>query len=111
MTAIQKLYITGISKPAGGNPISQRYGVLFLGFLVDANSGVILDVEVNAICAVTSSFLSQLLVGLSFDTQMEEMLFRVQKRYLGHSQKSILVAIKHANSKWIRWKSTQARPV
>ena len=98
------VYITGISRPTTGNPIAQRYGVLFLGFLVDAHTGVILDVGVNAICSITSTFLSQLFVGYSLSTQVDEMLRRVQDRYWGHSQKSILVAVKHAHEKWNRWK-------
>ena len=66
MSVPQTLYITGISRPATENPISQRHRVLFLAFLVDAKTGTILEVEVNALCQITSSFLSQLLVGYSF---------------------------------------------
>ena len=72
MSVPQTLYITGISRPATENPISQRHRVLFLAFLVDAKTGTILEVEVNALCQITSSFLSQLLVGYSFSTQVEE---------------------------------------
>ena len=71
MSVPQTLYITGISRPATENPISQRHRVLFLAFLVDAKTGTILEVEVNALCQITSSFLSQLLVGYSFSTQVE----------------------------------------
>ena len=90
MSVPQTLYITGISRPATENPISQRHRVLFLAFLVDAKTGPILEVEVNALCQITSSFLSQLLVGYSFSTQVEEMLHQVEARYWGHSRKSIL---------------------
>ena len=68
MSVPQTLYITGISRPATENPISQRHRVLFLAFLVDAKTGTILEVEVNALCQITSSFLSQLLVATAFHT-------------------------------------------
>ena len=90
---------------------SQRHRVLFLAFLVDAKTGTILEVEVNALCQITSSFLSQLLVGYSFSTQVEEMLHQVEARYWGHSRKSILVAIKQAHTKWINWSSGHRSPL
>ena len=102
MSVPQTLYITGISRPATENPISQRHRVLFLAFL---------EVEVNALCQITSSFLSQLLVGYSFSTQVEEMLHQVEARYWGHSRKSILVAIKQAHTKWINWSSGHRSPL
>ena len=111
MSVPQTLYITGISRPATENPISQRHRVLFLAFLVDAKTGTILEVEVNALCQITSSFLSQLLVGYSFTTQVEEMLHQVEARYWGHSRKSILVAIKQAHTKWINWSSGHRSPL
>lgn len=83
MSVPQTLYITGISRPATENPISQRHRVLFLAFLVDAKTGTILEVEVNALCQITSSFLSQLLVGYSFSTQVEEMLHQGRGPLLG----------------------------
>ena len=43
MSVPQTLYITGISRPATENPISQRHRVLFLAFLVDAKTGTILE--------------------------------------------------------------------
>lgn len=98
-------------RPATENPISQRHRVLFLAFLVDAKTGTILEVEVNALCQITSSFLSQLLVGYSFSTQVEEMLHQVEARYWGHSRKSILVAIKQAHTKWINWSSGHRSPL
>ena len=52
MSVPQTLYITGISRPATENPISQRHRVLFLAFLVDAKTGTILEVEVNALCQI-----------------------------------------------------------
>ena len=54
MSVPQTLYITGISRPATENPISQRHRVLFLAFLVDAKTGTILEVEVNALWWATA---------------------------------------------------------
>ena len=87
MSVPQTLYITGISRPATENPISQRHRVLFLAFLVDAKTGTILEVQV------------------------EEMLHQVEARYWGHSRKSILVAIKQAHTKWINWSSGHRSPL
>lgn len=94
-----------------GLPQKIPFPSVFLAFLVDAKTGTILEVEVNALCQITSSFLSQLLVGYSFSTQVEEMLHQVEARYWGHSRKSILVAIKQAHTKWINWSSGHRSPL
>ena len=73
MSVPQTLYITGISRPATENPISQRHRVLFLAFLVDAKTGTILEVES---CALPDNQLLPVSAsgGYSFSTQVEEML-------------------------------------
>ena len=110
MSVPQTLYITGISGLPQKIPFPSAIGFCFLPSWW-MQTGTILEVEVNALCQITSSFLSQLLVGYSFSTQVEEMLHQVEARYWGHSRKSILVAIKQAHTKWINWSSGHRSPL
>ena len=55
MSVPQTLYITGISRPATENPISQRHRVLFLAFLVDAKTGGQCALPDNQLLPVSAS--------------------------------------------------------
>ena len=119
MSVPQTLYITGISRPATENPISQRHRVLFLAFLVDAKTGTILEVDVKtALAAVMKSAGTIRMTaarGGSLKAETNNMRIaspdQVEARYWGHSRKSILVAIKQAHTKWINWSSGHRSPL
>lgn len=99
------LYIVGNSKSQMNNPITQLYGQFFISFIVDQNTGAILDAECNAIISITNKFVEDIFIGENMNTDYEAIKCRIIKRYLGSSQKAILVAFKDAQKKYHDYKS------
>lgn len=103
------LYIIGNSKSQMNNPITQMYGQFFIGFIVDGASSTIIDVECNAIISLTNKVLKDILTGKKLAKDYDTIKDLINKRYLGSSQKAILVAFKDAQKKYLDFKS--GRPV
>lgn len=99
------LYIIGNSKSQQNNPITQLYGQFFIGFVVENSTGIIIDVECNAIITLTNKFLQDIFIGEKISTDYEALKDRIVNRYLGSSQKAILVAFKDAQKKYLDYKS------
>ena len=99
------LYIVGNSKSQMNNPITQVYGQFFIGFIVEYESGKIIDVECNAIISLTNNILKDILIGENITMDHETIKNHINKRYLGSSQKAILVAFRDAQKKYIDFKS------
>ncbi|HYF83144.1 MAG TPA: DUF3870 domain-containing protein [Clostridia bacterium] len=103
------LYIIGNSKSQMNNPITQMYGQFFIGFIVENESGNIIDVECNAIITLTNNILKDILIKENMATDYATVKARVTRRYLGSSQKAILVAFKDAQKKYLDFK--RGKPV
>jgi hypothetical protein len=99
------LYIIGNSKSQQNNPITQLYGQFFIGFVVDSATGTIIDVECNAIIELTNKFLQDIFIGERISSDYEDLKAKITRRYLGSSQKAILVAFKDAQKKFLDFKS------
>lgn len=99
------LYIVGNSKSQQNNPITQLYGQFMMGFLVDSQTGNIIEVESNAILTLTNKFVEDFFVGKNMVSDFESIRSNITKRYLGSSQKAILVALKDAQKKYLDYKS------
>lgn len=99
------LYIVGNSKSQMNNPITQVYGQFFIGFIVESKSGEIIDIECNAIISLTNNILKDILIGENITTDYDTIKNRIINRYLGSSQKAILVAFKDAQKKFLDYKS------
>lgn len=101
---LNTLYVVGNSKSQQNNPITQLYGQFFIGFIVDQTTGKILDVECNSIIEITKKFLEDILIGESLMDDYDNVRSKVLKRYLGSSQRAILVAYKDAQKKFQNFK-------
>ena len=99
------LYIVGNSKSQLNNPITQMYGQFFIGFIVENKSGKIIDVECNAIISLTNNIIKDILIGENLTLDYETIKSQITNRYLGSSQKAILVAFKDAQKKYLDFKS------
>ena len=103
------LYVVGNSKSQQNNPITQLYGQFFIGFIVDKTTGQILDAECNSIIEITKKFIEDMLIGESLMDDYENVRKKVLQRYLGSSQRPILVAYKDAQKKFQNFK--EGKPV
>lgn len=103
------LYIIGNSKSQMNNPITHMYGQFFIGFIVDYESGRIIEAECNSIISLTNKIVKDILIDKNMVTDYEIIRNEIGRRYLGSSQKAILVAFKDAQKKFLDFKC--GRPV
>lgn len=94
------LCIVGNSKSQQHNPITQVYGHFFMVFIVDKTTGCIIDVGCNSIIPITEKFIKDLFINENIKTDPEIIRAKISNRYLGSSQKGILVAFKDAQKKY-----------
>ncbi len=100
MFAKDTLYIVGNAKTQQGNPITMQYGQFFIGFVVQQESGVIIDCAPSATLPTTAAFISSLFIGQSLAADPAEIKREVERRYFASSQKAIIVAYKDAQKKF-----------
>ena len=95
------ILIVGQAKPSKEDAIYSLHGEFYVSFVVEQESGVILDVECNTILAVTSRFVTDLLVGKSLKTDLEEMETSIRERYYALTQKPLIACIKDAHNRYM----------
>jgi len=98
-------YIVGNSKSQQNNPITHVYGAFFIAFVIDNDTEEIIDLECNSILPLTNDFIKTIFIGKSIRYDFDHLKAEVEKRYLGSSQKAILVAFKDAQKKYTDVKS------
>lgn len=93
------LFITGEAKAPSNNPITSQYGLFYVAFVIDGDTGRILDAECSATLALTKNFVRDLFVG---ECVIEEGLLkeRVATRYHGSSQRALMTAFHNAVGKY-----------
>lgn len=98
-----KLCVIGNAKTQSENPITHKYSQFFITFIVDSKTGTIEESEASMTLPLTARFVEGLFLGRSLAEIDEELLDRVRTRYLGSSQRAIVVAYKDAVKKFRAW--------
>ena len=97
---MDEIYVVGFAKTNLDNPITKNYVKFLLAFIINEKTNEILDFEMSSIFKMTNDFVKDLFVGRKFIEDEEEIIESIKKRYLGNSQKSIIVAYKDAIKKY-----------
>ncbi len=95
-----QICVIGNAKSPSDNPITLRFSQFFITFIADGETGVISECEASMTLALTSKFIAGLFVGRSLARVDEELIELVRTRYLGSSQKAVIVAYKDAVRKF-----------
>ena len=61
-------------------------------FVVERETGKIIDFDINTASALTAKFIRSIFLGKSLITQMNEIKSSIQQNYLGASARAIIVA-------------------
>lgn len=110
MALIEKLCIIGNARTQQKNPITARFSHFFIVFIVKADSGRIVDLDVTVMLPATSNFIKELFIGRSLAEVDKDLLELIRGSYLASSQKAIQMAYLEAVKKYRTWLSTH-RPV
>lgn len=97
---MNEIYVVGNARTNLDNPITKSYAKFFLAFVIDEKTDEILEFEMSSIFEVTNNFVKKLFIGRNFIEDEEKIIEDIKKRYLGSSQKSIIVAYKDAMKKY-----------
>ena len=96
MYADSTVYIVGNAKTNCDNAIMAVYKGFYVGFVVELESGRIVDVSCLSTLRTTDEFVRSLFVGKTLGLECGELEAEVRRRYHGSSQKAIMVAFKDA---------------
>ena len=97
---MNEIYVVGNARTNLDKPITKSYAKFFLAFVIDEKTDEILEFEMSSIFEVTNNFVKKLFIGRNFIEDEEKIIEDIKKRYLGSSQKSIIVAYKDAMKKY-----------
>lgn len=100
MYDVNTILIVGQAKPSKEDAIYSLHGEFYVSFVVERDSGKILDLECNTILAVTSRFVAGLLIGKSLKTDLEEMENTIRERYYALTQKPLIACLKDAHNRY-----------
>lgn len=95
------ILIVGQAKPSKEDAIYSLHGEFYVSFVIERESGTILDVECNTILAVTSRFVTEMMVGKSLKTDMEELEASIRERYYALTQKPLIACMKDAHNRYM----------
>ncbi|MFZ4450768.1 DUF3870 domain-containing protein [Salibacterium aidingense] len=93
------VYVVGEAKSPENNPIMKQYDTFFVGFVIDRTDGTIVDADCTSVLGLTKKFVQSLFTGHNI-WDSDAVTNRVMNRYLGSSQKAIIVAFRHAQIKY-----------
>ncbi|QZY54033.1 DUF3870 domain-containing protein [Crassaminicella profunda] len=95
------VYILGTSKISKNDPIAALYDILFIGVILERDTGKIIDSTCNMVRDVTSDFIKSILVGYHLKDDIEEIVYEIQDRFYGMAQKAVIAAVKDARNKYM----------
>lgn len=93
------IYLTGESKAPSNNPITEQWGLFFIGLIVDTETHVIREADCTAMLSLTVEFVRELLVGRSL-LEDDALVESITDRYHGSSQRALATAVRNAAAKY-----------
>lgn len=93
------IYLTGEAKAPSNNPITSKWGLFFIGLVVDTETHVIVRADCTATLGLTREFVSHLLVGRSV-LDDDTTTAAIAARYHGSSQRALIASVRSAAAKY-----------
>lgn len=94
------VYVVGVSKSQLNNPITYQYGRFSLGLVIEKSSGEIIACSGTTTMPLTNQFLESIFCGKNIFTDDKIIQDDFESRYIGASQKAILVAYRDAKKRF-----------
>lgn len=96
--ASNTIYVVGDAKAPQNNPITEKFKSYFVAFVLEKDTGEIVDADCSATIALTSQFVKYLFLHKNINDPA--LVTEIKNRYFGSSQKALLVALKDAQKKY-----------
>jgi hypothetical protein len=104
LPASEKLFITGYARLPKGITATALYEVVGIGLIVVKKSGLILDADISLATSVGRDFFKSVIVG-NYLTDIDYIVNKFEKSYLGNAKKAIISALKNAHDKYDEFKN------
>ena len=95
------ILVVGQAKPSREDAIFSLHGEFYVSFVVERETGEILDLECNTILSVTRNFVVSMLLGKCLKTDLEEMEKVIRERYFALTQKPLIACLKDAHNRYM----------
>lgn len=95
------IFVVGHGKTGIDNAITSNYKIFFIGFVIDASTDEIVDLECTATLDITRRFIESIFLGKSFSSYEEALENEILERYFGTSQKALITAYKDAQKRYL----------
>lgn len=95
------VFVVGHGKTGVDNAITSNYKIFFIGFVIDASSDEVVDLECTATLDITRRFINSLFLGKNFSAYDEKLVEEILARYFGTSQKALVTAYKDAQKRYL----------
>ncbi len=99
------VYFSGGAQLPKGTASRGYYDIINVGFSVDMVSGEIVDVGISLYSSGAIRFLTELMVGHNIKKEegFDKLISDINTRYFGHSQKAIIIALRGAYDKYLKY--------
>jgi glutamine synthetase type III len=94
------VFIVGDARTQEDNPITFTYNKFFMAFVVEKETGVIIDAQCSSTLDITDRFLNGIFIGKNLMKDQESIEQEIDERYFGSSKKAIIVSLKDASKKY-----------
>lgn len=95
------VFVTGVAKVSKDDAINAMYGTFSLSLVINIHTNKIFSSSCNMVMQETKDFISHLLVGKNIVTDVDLMSDILRKRFLGLSQKAVIVALRDAQNHYL----------
>ena len=94
------LLIVGNSQTTEDNPINHQFNGFFITFIVDRDTGTIMECSASVVLALTNRFIRDFFIGRRLIEDEQAITADVNGRYHASSRKAIVVAYRDALKKY-----------
>lgn len=102
------VFIVGHGKTSLDNAITTNYKIFFIGFVIDIDTGEVVDLECTAALDITRRFVKSIFLGKNFSSYDNALEADILARYFGTSQKALVTAYKDAQKRFLEVKIKKA---
>lgn len=97
----------GYARLPEGTTMEELFKVFGVGLEIDPLSGIIVKAQTTCATILGNDFLTQFFVGINIETDYQDALEQINKRYRGHGGKAILAAAKKAYTEYLSYKDEE----
>lgn len=103
----ETIICTGYARLPDGMAAKNLFGVMGIGFEIDAKTDEIINASCTFVTNMCSDFIQTIFVGHNMNLGLDQQIENFERRYYGLGKKAIVVAIKDAYSQFLIYKSSK----